>query len=259
MWRVAGGRLERVVPERIELPGGASLREGSAASGGAVLEVRDARGALLATSAYPRRFIIVARGRLLVTAGAVVDLLTGRRWPKPHGLSWDADQSAMSGACMPAGVRGDGIVAACAFFRRQGDFTLIVPTLVGHDGSRTPLAPGFHYAGGFGARAAALSPDGRRLGARLEVGCGGPYSIVERIPWGAPGRYLTGEEGGAGRFPKVTSDFLGWTADGRVVGYLFDGSCEGDFTDGVYLIDPVTFARTLVVRGYGALWGTGAA
>jgi hypothetical protein len=134
---------------------------------------------------------------------------------------------------------------------------------VSHDGRRELLGRPFLYAN-FGALNAFLSPDAAHIAATLAVGCGPPYAIVGPTRGGAP-RYVTGEDDLARNTAHVANaDMLGWSDDGRAVAEIGVGECEGIHPPGIYLVNPVTFARTLVVTlartdyGY-ALWRSSAA
>ena len=269
-WLLAGGRLTGISANRFTLPGGVRLDGrfvttgyGSPDNPVAKIFVRDSRsGTVLAQGTDWG----IVDGRLLVTAHAVVDLITRGRWLLPSGVRWSYI-AATPNTCTPAGIAAGRIDAVCAIkvkpAEHAGFNSLVRFFAVSHDGRRELLGRPFLYAN-FGALNAFLSPDSAHIAATLAVGCGPPYAIVGPTRGGAP-RYVTGEDDLVRNTAHVANaDMLGWSDDGRAVAEIGVGECEGIHPPGIYLVNPATFARTLVVtlaRGdYGyALWRSPAA
>ena len=252
-WLLAGGRLSPVSASRFTLPGGALLDGrfvttgyGSPEDPVAKIFVRDARsGTVLARGTDWG----IVDGRLLVTAHAVVDLITRQQWTLPSGVRWGY-LDATPDTCIPAGVHAGRVEAVCMISVKpathRGFNGLIRFFAVSHGGRREPLGRPFLYTN-LGALDAFLSPDGTQLAATLAVGCGPPYAIVGPTRGGVP-LYVTGQrdvERSTAHVPNA--EVLGWADGGRVVAEIGAGECEGGHPPGIYLVDPATFARTLIV------------
>jgi hypothetical protein len=269
-WLLAGGRLSPISANRFMLPGGVLLDGrfvttgyGSPGNPVAKIFIRDARsGTVLARGTDWG----IVDGRLLVTHHTVVDLITRERWTLPTGVRWSYI-GATPNTCTPAGVHAGRIEAVCVISVNPATHryfnSLVRFFAVSHDGRRELLGRPFLYAN-FGALDAFLSPDAANIGATLAVGCGPPFAILGPTHGGAP-RYVTGEPDVAHTTAHVqNADVLGWADSGLAVAEIGAGGCEGGHPPGIYLVDPATFARTLVVTlersdyGY-ALWGSPAA
>jgi hypothetical protein len=269
-WLLAGGRLTPISADRFSLPGGVRLDGrfvttgyGSPDNPVAKIFVRDVRsGTVLARGTDWG----IVDGRLLVTAHAVVDLITRQRWVLPDGVRWSY-LAATPNTCTPAGIAAGRIDAVCAIKVKPGAHagfnSLVRFFAVSHDGRRELLGRPFLYAN-FGALNAFLSPDAAHIAATLAVGCGPPFAILGPTRGGTP-RYVTGEADVARNTARVANaDVLGWADSGLAVAEIGAGECESSTRPGIYLVDPVTFARTLVVTlartdyGY-ALWRSPAA
>jgi hypothetical protein len=247
-WLLADGRLTPINPRKFVLPGGAELDGrfvttgyGSPGNPVAKISIRDTRsGTLLARGS---EWSVVA-GRLLVTAHVVTDLVTRERWKLGPTVRWG---SAAVNTCTPAGVHKGSMEAVCTTALKKGspgyrDHGAVVRFFaVTHDGHRDPLGLPFLYLP-FGAVGAYLSPDAAHIAATLAVGCGPPYAYVGRTHGGAA-HYVTGA-GDTGMAAK--GQILGWSATGSLVSEIGPGGCEGVFTDGIYLVNPDSFARALV-------------
>ena len=250
LWRVAGGRLVRVNPGRVELAGGAVLRVGPV-GGKLRAEVRDRAGSLLATSAYPNAFRI-AIGRLLVSGGAVTDLRTGHRWAKPAGFAWDPGGPDTRGRCAPAALRGERILALCSPAGSDTQDRGAPPflALIARDGATEPLGVTVDWPWWVGG--VAVSPDGRRVAVELTPPCGVPQTVVLGEQAGSRGALVTGEGGSPRRDGLRQGAMLaGWSRDGRVLAFVVGTGCEGARGSGLYAIDPATLQRTLLWRGSG--------
>ena len=264
-WLLAGGRLTPIAANRLPLRGGARLDAryvttgyGSPDNPVAKSFVRDARsGTLLARGTDWG----IVDGRLLVTSRVVVDLITRQRWTLPSGIRWSYI-AATPNTCTPAGIHLGRIDAVCVVSVKPrvhaGYNSLVRFFAVSSDGRRELLGRPFLYAN-FGAAAAYLSPDGAHIAATLAVGCGPPYAIVGPTRGGTP-RYVTGQPDVAPGRPRiVNADILGWSESGLAVAEIGAGECEGIHPPGIYLVNPESFARTLILtlersdRGY-SLW-----
>ena len=252
-WLLAGGRLTPISSNRFTLPGGVRLDGefvttgyGSPSNPVAKIFVRDARTRTVL--ARGTDWGIVA-GRLLVTSHAVIDLISRQRWTLPSGVRWSFD-AATPNTCTPAGLHAGRIDAVCAVrvkpATHAGHSTLVRFFAVSQDGRRELLGRPFLYAN-FGAADAFLSPDGGHIAATLAVGCGPPYALVGPTHGGTPS-YVTGQPDSAqGTGRVVNADALGWSENGFAIAEIGTGECEGIHPPGIYLVDPVSFARRLVI------------
>jgi hypothetical protein len=260
-WLLAGGRLTPFDARRFVLPGGVELDGrfvttgfGSPGNPVAKISIRDTRsGTLLARG--PDWSII--QGRLLETAHTVTDLVTGERWKLGPTIRWG---NVGLNTCTPAGIHGGSIDAACVAGinprtpGHAGHDAVVRFFAVSDDGHREPLGLPFLYDR-FGVAQAYLSPDGAHIAATLAVGCGPSYAAVGPTRGGAA-HYVTGAPDTE---IAAKGDALGWSEAGSLVAEIGPGGCDGLHTDGIYLVDPDSFARTLVFPlgrdddGY-ALW-----
>jgi hypothetical protein len=269
-WLLAGGRLTPITANRLSLRGGARLDAryvttgyGSPDNPVAKTFVRDARsGTLLARGTDWG----IVDGRLLVTSRVVLDLITRQRWTLPSGIRWSYI-AATPNTCTPAGIHLGRIDAVCAVSIKprahSGYNSLVRFFAVSSDRRRELLGRPFLYAN-FGAAAAYLSPDATHIAATLAVGCGPPYAIVGSTHGGAP-LYVTGQPDSAlAKGQVVKAEILGWSENGQAIAEIAAGECESGQPPGIYLVDPESFARTLVLTlarsdvGY-TLWQSNAA
>jgi hypothetical protein len=188
------------------------------------------RGSVLARR--DRNLKLVA-GRYAQTRGRLVDLATGERWRVPA-------------RCLAA---RDGVAfALCKRGPRttQTGYPAVALVRIDRDGSvrRVGAFPPLDPVD------AALSPDGRYVGANAAYACGGAYSLLAPTT-GGPARLVSG---GAWTPQAPFSHLLGWSADGRAVAYIQTPDCEHTPQTGTYLVDPATLKRTLVTRSYSTLW-----
>jgi hypothetical protein len=92
------------------------------------------------------------------------------------------------------------------------------------------------------------SPDGRTLLLQWSAECETPVAYFA----GADGSNLRP----VARDPAIESVALGWARDGRAVIAFPTGLCgRGRTPPGTYLVHPRARRATLIVRGFGVLWG----
>ncbi len=246
-WQIAGGRLELLRRGHVPLPGGDELVgwvSGPPSDRRTHVEVQAAGGRVLVRPGNYHWFLADG-GLLLATRHVLTDLVTGEQWTLGRDVSWSEGEGGAS-TCNPAGLSGDSVIAVCAYvgphFTRRSNSVVRVFS-VAHDGHRAPLGRPFLYAN-FGAMSALLSPDGAHIGATLAVGCGLSPSIVAGTEGGSP-RYIDGSPDlHPGKY--VQSYVLGWTWGDKLVAEFAHGGCEKQAVPGIYLVDPVTYARSLV-------------
>ena len=232
VWELSGGKLVRLQPGLVPLPGSADIVgrvAGKRSDGTPIVSVtiRDAKTHRLLEPAVSASWFVA--GHLLVDRKRVTDLVTRRQWRLPAGVIWA--QGIGADTCNPAGIAGDAVVAVCAVVRKSGA-AVVRAFAVQHDGSRAPVSGPFTYAN-FGAETALLSPDGKHVAATLAVGCGLSPSILAGTSGGAP--HELGQ-----------SYVLGWSGTGRLVAQFAHGECTKTSPPEVDLVDPATFARTAV-------------
>jgi len=169
----------------------------------------------------------------------------GRRsTPRP------ASGGGSSADCGPAGIARGRLLAVCPLKNGKP------PRLVAFTRSGAARVLGQFPTAQFVA-GASLSPDRRSVAAALAFGCGPQYGFVMPAA-GGQGRSMLGET----HEPFRASTILGWAAGGRMVAYVDDSGkadCEHEPRAGTYAIDPATFARRLIARRFGAMWGSDAA
>lgn len=244
----AASRLRRLGEMRIPLAGGATLAAHAVSQPRPylpkiMLDVVQ-RGHSVGTRSQSLR---VVAGRLVVSGATVFDTVTGKRWRvgKMDG--------AVPGACEPAGVSGADLVAVCATGKYPS--LKVRAYRISPSGARTGVGPTMRW--GFGARTAALSPDGRFVGVTLDVGCGAPVGAI--TPLGAGHAGYIGNGKAVGSKAAINSEELGWTPDGKLVAHIIfrPTDCEHAPPTGVYAVDPATFARNLILalpRNEAAAW-----
>ncbi len=167
-------------------------------------------------------------GPLAITPSVAVDLDTGARWK-------------LSSECYAVGISSGRLLEICGPSGFAGTVSLLS---VAQNGTRTTLSelPRGLYVG-----SAFISPGGKDVVAMFSPGCGGAYAFL--VPTdGGPARPLTGESNWTLDAPH--SSLLGWTSDGRIVASVqASRAIDVDPKPGIYVIDPHTFARTLVYPG----------
>ncbi len=247
-WQLAGGRLEPLARGIVPLPGRTELvghMTGSSSDRVAKIVLRDTRTGRVLVRAGDHDWFLSQNGLLLAQRHVLTDLVTREQWTLPHGVTWSEGVGGVS-SCNPAGLARDSVIAVCAYvgphFSRVSNAVVRVFSIA-HDGRRTLLGRPFFY-GNFGAMSALLSPDRAHIGATLAVGCGLSPSIVADTTGGKP-RYIDGSTD-IRRGPDTQSYVLGWSWQGKLVTQFAHGGCEQEATPGIYLVDPATYARTLV-------------
>ena len=194
----------------------------------------------------------VVEGRLVVSGGTVFDTVSGGHWPI------GATEASMPSGCEPAGVSGASLIAICATGKYPA-LLYVRAYSISPSGERAGLGPTMRWE--FGAQAATLSPDGRFVGVSLAVGCGGAVGAITPLGTGRAGYIGNGKA--VGSTAAINSEALGWTADGKLVAHIVFHPTDCDHTPptGIYAVDPVTFARTLILplpanEGAAWLWGS---
>jgi hypothetical protein len=248
----ATSRLRRLGAMRLPLAGGAMLAAHAVLQPSPylpkiMLEVVQ-RGRVVGTRSQSLR---VVDGRLVVSGGTVFDTVTGIRW------RIGKTESSLPGGCEPAGVSGANLVAICATGKYPS--LKVRAYRISRSGARTGVGPTMRW--GFGARTAALSPDGRFVGITLDVGCGAPVGAI--TPLGAGRAGYVGNGKAVGSKAAINSEALGWTPEGKLVAHIIfpPTDCEHAPPTGVYAVDPATFARTLIFQlpkhEWALLWNAG--
>jgi hypothetical protein len=234
----SGGRIRRLTNLRLPLAGGIDLvAHPKVFKDGGVSVRLTAERAGKVVMPGPGFQLSVSPSGLLSAGRTALDPRTGTRWRIGRNC---APAGAVRGRMLAACRQTGGKPARLLSFTRSGAATVL---------GKFPVGP-------FVANAS-LSPSRRFVAAALSFGCGPEYSFVMPAAGGS-GRSMLGET----HDPFRASTLFGWAANGRVVAYVDDSGkadCEHEPKAGTYAIDPVTFARRLVARRFGTMWGSDAA
>jgi hypothetical protein len=201
-YRVYDGGIERLDPARIPIAGGAYLSESSVKPYVYRVTLHAHGLTMSSTSLISPSFSIVDSGRLLVTPGYALDLVSHRRWTRPAGFRWGAVYDPVPKTCLPAGEDGGRLIATCV--RGSAANSSMSLYAVGSDGGLTRL--GRPYAVALGSMIAWLSPNHEFVLTQLGSTCGVGPALVARI---SDGRF---EPAGPG---ETTA--LGWTSDNQMI------------------------------------------